>query len=265
MKIHKHERRRTITKSRLSQKIQPFLAPYGIKNKTLLAAVEKALRVVKNSEEVDSEILPLVVNEVFGGDDILWISPITPKGCSVSFDILATAYAMWHKAQQFALMRGLDSVDAADALTQAAQAVAERIADDNAPPVRSIRNYLFICYARTLARNWANAIYLHKRRRREMELSDEGAFIENLENVILCDELLDAMPPKGKKATNFRYLQECSCKETAAALGSTSCAVRKAVCVGLRKAQAIRLKELQALGRKKVTRKKRLSIRQDSE
>jgi len=235
-------------KRRLFRKIGPFLAPYKINREKLTAAIEKAFRDTGEITETP-EILPLIFGRVFDSENILWIDPNTPAGNIVTFDILATAYAMWRDAQLVAFGRGLDDVDAAEALTKVVHKIADRIVGGIASKIGNMRKYMFVCYvhAMTLTASKHGVVRSHSRRKRK-DISDDGDFIESLDNVILCRELLGYMPDTSRRATILRYAFGCSCKETAEEIGISNSAARKAISFGLKKAFGVCMRELRALG-----------------
>ena len=246
-------------KTSLFRKIKPYLTPYKISYKKLMSAIERVLDDTRHSDEnIPPETLPLIFSRVFDCDNILWIEPKTPAGNILPFDILATAHAMWNDAQRIAHKRGLDGVDAAEALTQAAYILTDRIVEGIAPEIRNVRKYLFVCFVRDLSRIALNAggIRPHCRRKKK-DLSDDGAFMNSLENAILCREILSAMPVNVRKAITLRYAIGCSCKETAKKVGISNNAARKAVSTGLRKTFGACMRELRVSGDVKIDQKMR--------
>jgi len=245
---------KTAVKRSLFEKIEPYLAPYKISSEKLMTAIEEAFQDTGEiSENISREILPLVFWKMFGCENILWIVPETPAGNIVPFDILATAYAMWCDAQKVAYKRGLDGVDAAEALTTVVNTIVDRICDGNAPEIHDMRKYIFVCYAHALSRVAAKAggIRPHSRGKKN-DLSDDGAFVTSLENAILCRELLSVMPPKMQKAAILRYAIGYSCEETAEEIGTSNRATRKALSSGIRKAFGFCMRELRGLGNKNI-------------
>jgi len=243
------DRERTTTKRSLFTTLQPFLTPYKIGGKKLMAAIEKALWETGETDgNVQTETMSLIFWEIFGNDNALWISPRTPAGNTATLDVLVTAYALWHDAQRVADRRGLDSVDAAEALTQVVYQLADRISDGTAPEIRNIRRYLFVSYVHTLSRITENAGILYSfDQEKEQNLSDDGAFIDGLDNGILCYDLLRALPLKMRKAVIFRHVKGYTCKETADAIGISNSAARKATHDGLSKAYETFMGELQKM------------------
>ena len=265
MKIRKAKyENQTTAKNDLFTKIQPFLAPYRKRKKKLEAAIRNAFREIEINT-VQPETLSMVFWKIFGGDSILWIDEPTSAGNNVPFDVMATAYAMWWDAQQVAFKRGLDDVDAAEAMTQVVHHIADRLADKNAPVIRNIRNYMFVSYVRTLEQ--IDTHYVGARRRKpKKQISDSGAFLAALENAILCDEILSFMPTQLREMAIFKYMLGYSFDELAAAVDSSSVAVRKAVSSGIRKAFGARMRDLHTQGHSGIPRKNRKHKKQqDSE
>ena len=238
------------TKGSLFTTLQPVLTPYRISEKKLMTAIEKASWEVGETEgNVQTETMSLTLWNIFGNGSPLWISPRTPAGNTITLDVLATAYALWHDAQRVAVRRGLDSVDAAEALTRVVYQLADMISDGTAPEILSIRKYLFVSYARALSRIAENAgILCPSGQEKEENPSDGGAFIDELDNGILCYDLLRALPLKMRKAVIFRHLKGYTCMETADAIGMSRTAARKAIHDGLRKAYETCMKELKKMG-----------------
>ena len=149
------------TKRSLFVTLQPFLTPYKTSRETLMEAIEKASSEVwevgETGGNVQSETMSLILGMIFGSGDALWISPQTPAGNTTTLDVLVTAYALWDDAQRVALKRGMDNVDAAEALTNVVYQLADRISDGTAPEINNIRKYLFVGYARALSRIAENA------------------------------------------------------------------------------------------------------------
>jgi DNA-directed RNA polymerase specialized sigma24 family protein len=240
----------TTTKGSLFTTLQPVLTPYKISGKKLMTAIEKASWDVGETEgNVQTETMSLTLWNIFSNGSPLWISPRTPAGNTITLDVLATAYALWRDAQRVAVRRGLDSVDAAEALTRVVYQLADMISDGTAPEILSIRKYLFVSYARALSRIAENAgILCPSGQEKEENPSDGGAFIDELDNGILCYDLLRTLPLKMRKAVIFRHVKGYTCKETADAVGMSRTAARKAIHDGLRKAYETCMKELKKMG-----------------
>jgi len=239
-------------KDHLFRRIRPFLAHYKISREKLEASIEEAFYDA-GEPSVFMEILPLIFWRIFGCENILWINPTTPAGNIASLDVLVTAYAMWDDAQRIALKRGLDSADAAEALTNVVYQLTDRIAYGAAPKIDNIRKYLFVGCIRTLSRIAENAGTRCLSGKRKMKNpSDDGAFINGIENAILCHDLLRTMPLKVRKAVVLRYMEGFSCRETAATVGMSNNAARKAIHASLKKAYETCMRELESMG---VTKK----------
>jgi len=213
---------------------------------------------------VQSETMSLVLGMVFSGDNILWISPQTPAGNTISLDVLATAYALWRDAQKVALKRGLDSADAAEALTNVVYRLTDKVSDGTAPEINNIRKYLFVGCTHALSRVAENAGILCPGDQDETENqleTDNGDFIDDLENAILCHDLLRAMPVKVRKAVVLRHMKGYSCKETAAAVGMSNNAARKAIHASLKKAYETCMGELKNMGLSKNSKTSKKAVK----
>ena len=223
-------------KDRLFRKIQPLLAQYGISVRVLMDAINNSLCEMEiGDEDIGSEILPLIFGRIFGEESLLPMDTKTPSGREIPFDVLMTAYELWRKAKRIALRHGLDSLDAAGAMTHAVRATAGRISNGGAP-IHSIRNYMFKCYMNTLKGIAQKAGIIGSTDNKiNADRSDGGAFLAAIENAILCNELLASMTPNLKKAVFFRYMLNCSCEETAAEIGLSNNSFRKFISIGLRK------------------------------
>ena len=247
------------TKSDLFSKIQPFVAPYSEKRKKLAAAFNKTFRETE-LDNIQPETLSVIFWRIFGGESILWIDAPTAAGNDVPFDVMATAYAMWRDAQQVAFNRNLDSVDAAEAMTQVVHHIADRLADGNAPPIRNMRNYMFVSFSRVLEQINTNCEAVPCRKPNIQE-SDNGAFLTAVENVIMCDEVLSVLPPRLREMVIFRYMMGKSCNEVAAVFGSSRGAVRKAISAGIKKALGVCRRDLHKLGHAGITQRKKKQVK----
>ena len=237
-------------KRNLFATLQPFLMPYKISRKKVFEAIEKAFGELGETwGNVQPETMSIILGMIFGSDVILWISPQTPAGNITSLDVMVTAYALWGDAQSVALRRGMDSVDAAEALTNVVYQLADRISEGAAPEINNIRKYLFVSYARALSRIAENAGILSPCDQvKKINPSDNGAFIEELENAILCHDLLRTMPLKVRKAVILRHVKGYSCMETAEAVGMSNNATRKTIHANFKKARETCMRELKRMG-----------------
>ena len=243
------------TKTDLFSKIQPFVAPYSEKRKKLAATFNKTFRETE-LDNTQPETLSMIFWRIFGGESILWIDEPTAAGNDVPFDVMATAYAMWRDAQQVAFNRNLDSVDAAEAMTQVVHHIADRLADGNAPPIRNMRNYMFVSFSRVLEQIDTNCEATPCRKQNTQE-SDNGAFLASIENVIMCNEVLSVLPQRLREMVISRFMMGKSCNEVAAVFGSSRGAVRKAISAGIKKTLGVCRRDLHKLGHAGIVRRKK--------
>ena len=235
--MKKIERNFSRMKSRLINKIQPALESYGIEKETIVDAIEKSL-MERNADEskIQPWLLSLILWKIFDDKCFLLINPRTPAGNAVSFDVLAAAHVMWREAQEIAATRGLDDVDAAEALIRIVNIVADRLAHGKCAPIRNISNYLFTGYLNELTKYAAQIgnVYIHEVNPR-VSSSDNGAFLDKIEKLILRDEILEKLPDREKEAAALHYFMGYSCKETATIMGLSDSAVRMILTRGIRK------------------------------
>ena len=100
-------------------------------------------------------------------------------------------------------------------MTNVVYQLTDRISDGAAPEINNIRKYLFVGYARTLSRIAENTGILCLCGKGNIKNpSDDGAFIDDLENAILCRDLLRAMPLKILKAVILRHMNGCKSVKT---------------------------------------------------
>jgi DNA-directed RNA polymerase specialized sigma24 family protein len=224
---------------------------HGVARDVLAGALERALfeagangKDIETSEkELRSTLLGLVLWAIFGRESTLWISSRTEAGDEVPTELMVIAFAMWAKAVRFADRYRVDSDVAAEALMSATHATAERlrrIGKDKES--REIRNYLFAAYmyrinhiARRQGSNRTDGID-DGDWRSDRKVSDKGAFCNVVESGIYWNEILDAMPPRGRGVAMARYIFGNSWDETAGAFGSSVNAAQKALSTGIRKA-----------------------------
>jgi hypothetical protein len=215
-------------------KIQPIIKPYGISRSVLESAINRSLNeVVADSNDIRTEILPMIFRKVFDDRKFIWIKPQTPSGEEVSFEILGTAYAMWNRVKRTASRFGMDEVDAVRVLTHVVYVISGRMASGVGTPIRNIRKYMFASVLNEMRDIVANSVTLCPYSRK-IE-SDNGTFIDRLESEILCNEVLVSMSPNVHNILYHRFLWDCNCAETAEEVGKSDGAVRKLLCVELRK------------------------------
>jgi DNA-directed RNA polymerase specialized sigma24 family protein len=176
----------------------------------------------------------------------------------VSFDVLTTAYAMWRDAQRAAVGRGMDDMDAAEALIRVVHFIADRFAHGTGAPIRNIRKYMFTGYVNELKRIAEKAgIVRPGKAKPKKSHSDDGDFMAMLEKAILSGQILKSLPPTEGSAAVFRYLKGYSWEETATLLGLSSGAARKALSTGLRKIFGSCMRELRELSYVEMTKAKK--------
>ena len=249
----------------LFKEIQPLLEKYGIQEETILDAIEKAFREMKRERcNIRQWLLSLVCRKIFKDKRFLLINPQTPAGNKIPLDVLATAYAMWRQAQRAAAAHGMDDIDANEAMTRIVYVVADRRVRSTGKPIRDLRKYMITGYLNELRKMAKKAgIGCHTDCDPDEEISDEGGFIDALENLVLCKEVLATLPPKVRKMVYLRHMMGYSCKETAAMMDLSSNAVRKALSVGIRKYLGINLCDLRAADYVEVTKPKKKRRKSD--
>ena len=220
----------------LIEEIQPLLAPRGVGPEALTKALNEALLEISNKPMDGSPddrrelLLGLILWKIFAKGSPLWISLKTAAGNSVPPDLLVAAYAMWRNASYVAARQEVDNAAAAEALVKATHATADRIANgrnSESEEIRDIRKYLFAAYRNAIV-TLAGKQGLNRTDYVDMgdwianrELSDRGAFVEAVESEILCRELLESMPPRGRSVAVARYILGYSWPETAGALDTS--------------------------------------------
>jgi hypothetical protein len=142
---------------------------------------------------------------------------------------------LWPAAQNAAVERGMDDLDASQAMSDVVHIVTDRLANCAGRQIRDIQRYIFKGYMNKLKRMARKIGITPHKNMNESSMSDNGAFMTAMGNGILCNELLSGLPPKLRKAVILRYAYGNSCKETAAILGLSDNAARKALCKDFRK------------------------------
>jgi RNA polymerase sigma factor (sigma-70 family) len=247
-------------KQDLNDKLQLFLTSCGIETEILADAIDSVLAEVREDFDcLQTQILGLILWRVFAGESGLWIGCRTPDGNAIPASVLVMAYEMWHKAMGFAGKRGVDSLTAASALIQSTYATVDSLAKkDN--PVKDVRKYLFGTYTNKISKI---SHKLHEREQdvqiEEVALSDSGILFNRIEDKILCRELLNIMPPQGRRVVALRHYLGLDWDEIAVVMGISVNAAQKALSAGVKKAFGVCMKDLRALGnpgRKRFKRKK---------
>jgi DNA-directed RNA polymerase specialized sigma24 family protein len=236
----------------LIEEIRPVLARYGVGTETVARAFEEARVEVGASgkdrkvsrQELRSTLFGLVLWKIFGRRSAPWISSKTEAGHEIPHDVLVAAYSMWEGLVDLAARHGVDTAAAAEALTAATHATADKLAcsgeGTEGDEIRDVRNYLLTSYVHRISyiagkQGSTRTDYV------DMEswvlnrkLSDKRAFLHGLENEIYCREFLDAMPAKAKSVAIARYVLGYTWPETAEALDSSVNAAQKALSSGVR-------------------------------
>lgn len=253
------ERKYGRMKTRLVSKMQPLLKSYGIEKETIVDAIEKSLWEINGAgRNIQPWLLSLIFWKIFDDKCFLLIKPRTPAGNAVSFDVLAAAHAMWREAQQVAATRGMDGIDAAEALISVVNFIADRIAHGNCASIRDIPKYMFSGYVNELKRNAGKIgiVRLHELNPADAP-SDEGAFIKKVENRILRDEILAILPEREKDVAIFHYIMGYSCEETATKMALSYSAVRKILSRDMKKhAESVCGNRKRRVTRKRSTQEK---------
>ncbi len=150
---------------------------------------------------------------------------------------------MWGAARRFAEKYRVDPAPAADEFAHATHITADRLAEmeraGKSGEILSQRRYIFGSYMYRVFRvatKQGAVVLQHVKPKALVSKSDEGNFMQAIENHILCMELLDAMPPKGKCVATARYILGLGWKETAESLESSINAAQKAQTVGFYRA-----------------------------
>lgn len=251
----------------LFQEMRCLLAPHGVRPEALAAAFNDVTRNQARTgfeavRDLREPLAGLVLWRLFGRESALWIHSKTQAGNEVTTDLLVAAYTMWTSAVNVASKQGVDSAAAAGALAQAVHATADKHAKNlqhpDLEPIGDIRKYIFASYMYSIYRmtrkegvqqvEYVDMAEWVARR----ELSDQGAFLAALESRILCREVLEAMPPKGKSVAVARYILGYSWTETAGAMNSSVNTVQKALSSGIRKAVGACMNEIRKMGSGKV-------------
>jgi hypothetical protein len=221
---------------------------------------EAVLEISRNRQDTESpaeerrgHLIGLIFWKLFARGEELWITSKTSAGNAVPLELLMTAYRLWRRAVRFAATHGVGSSDAAEILAHATHATADRLArGENYDSIRKLDAYLFSAFMYAVFRisRKQGSKDIHFVQLSGMkDLSDDGAFQRVMEGAILCQELLNVMPPRGKSAATARYLLGYDWPETAAALGSSVNAAQKAQSVGFKRALEIWVREFRKVRR----------------
>jgi hypothetical protein len=248
---------------KLIKEIQSLLAPHGVRAEAVATAFSEILfetsvdRMRESMEEFRVYMLGTVVWKIFGEGSSPWIYPQTMSGNEVPVDLLVAAYLAWKNAMSMAERQGVDSAAAAEAFVNAAHATADRIVSEELHKkigdVRNAPNYMFRSFMhlipRIAAKQGTNQID-------NLDLSewlasgdssDEGAFMEAMENGVFCWELLNAIPPYTKIIAVARHHLGYSWEEIADCLNTSTNAAQKALSAGIRNALGVCMRKLQKM------------------
>ncbi len=252
------------TESDLRQEIERVAAARGVPADEVARAVRESILEVEQSEkekpfsreERRSHLLGLTVWRLFGRSSGLWIPPRTESGNTVPPDLLAEGYRMWIRAQRFAAWSRVDSAGAAQALVRVIHDNTDKLAEDNlsarAKAIRALPNFLFISFKygvlRLATKQGSDRRYYVEWRGLE-DVSDKGVFKRILENHILCNELVDVMPPEGRGAAISRQILGYDWQEVADTLETSVNAAQKAQTVAFQRAYYFCTKQIRRIHR----------------
>ena len=245
----------------LLEKIRELACRYRVRPEAMAGAFQEAvLEIGRNKHDTESpaderrgHLIGLIFWKLFARGQELWITSKTAAGNAVPLELLVTAYRLWRRAVTFAAKHGVGSSDAAEILAHATHAIADRLAmAEHYDRIRKLDAYLFSAFMyavfRVSRKQGSKDIHFVQLSGLN-DLSDEGAFQRAMEGAILCQELLNVMPPRGKSAATARYLLGYDWSETAAALGSSINAAQKAQSVGFKRALEICAREFRKVRR----------------
>lgn len=155
-------------------------------------------------------------------------------------DLLVAAYTMWRRAVTLAAEHGVGRPEAAEVLAKTTHATADHIAKrdlGSEDQIRDIERYLFASFINSISRIARKRGPKHVIRKASFfDRCDEGAFQQALESSVFCRELLNVMPPKGRRVAIARYLMGYEWPEVADVFDTSVNAAKKAQSVGLRRA-----------------------------
>jgi hypothetical protein len=165
------------------------------------------LEIKREGSNAKSWLLPLVFCKIFDDNSFFLIDTHTPAGNDIPFDVLTAAYTMWREAKRAAVLRGMDDLDAVEALSSVVNIVTDRISRSNGAVIRNMQTYMRTVYSNELKRLAEKIGIIHFDDFKTGErISDDGAFFDALENGMTHDELLIGLSEKEKEATGFHYV-----------------------------------------------------------
>jgi hypothetical protein len=195
----------------LTEELQPLLTAYDKRLDELVNALKEAHQSMNvniaesRPQEERAVLLPLTLWNLFGKKESLWIQPWTKAGNKVPTKILVEAYFMWGKALRIAGKCGVDPAAAADAMAKAIHATVDKAAkkesDSASNEINDTRKYIFAAFMYAINRIASKqGIYITD----QMDFidwvgsrgfSDQGAFADILDCVIMYQEFLDSLDP----------------------------------------------------------------------
>jgi DNA-directed RNA polymerase specialized sigma24 family protein len=251
----------------LREEIRSFVYLYGVRAAALDQAFEEALWEFgggtttgeSREEERRSRLLGIVLYKLFVANSPLWVRSRTASGNEVPAELLVAAYAVWQEAEAFADRCNVDAAVAAEALAEATHAVADGVArngwkDRKGEEIKDVGNYLFQTFGNRIVFIAGQAGLFRTDHTdmmdyfAELQQSDKGLILNGVESGIFCQELIDAMPPRGRSVAILRYMNGYTWPETAETLGITVGAAQKALSIGFKKVLGICSRELQKEG-----------------
>ncbi len=256
------------TDSGVLEELKPLLSVHGVRMEVLTGAVKEALQEIGRrgsdaelpAEEHRSCLLGLVLWRIFARGSTLWVESKTEAGNPVSLSVRVAAYAMWGNALRFAASRNIDPAFAADTLSLAAQAAADRLADGQEGRqiggIGDVKRYIFRTYVLMIGDVVAKHGPTHTDSYdiedwlENCDVSDQGAFLDALEQRVLCGEFMNAMQTRGRRVAIFRHAFGYSWEDTARKLGTSVNAAQKAMSVAIREVAGSCMLELRRVGRR---------------
>ena len=248
----------------LIEELQPLLKAYGKGPDELANALKEARQSVNANStespphEMRAMLMQLALWGLFGKKEPLWVQPWTKAGIAVPAKILIEAYYIWGKAVKIAGKCGVDPASAADAMAEAAHATANRKAkienDSSLNGINHTRRYIFAIFMHEIDQiasrqgiystdqmdfiDWVGA----------RGFSDQGAFADILDCVIMYQEFLDSLDPDTKFIAQARYSLEYSWVETSEFTRIPVKVAQKALSKAIQKSLGVCLRELKFRG-----------------
>ncbi len=248
----------------LVEELQPLLIAYGIGPDKLANALKEAHESIdinnvgSPAQQTRSFLMQYALWSLFGKIESLWIQPWTEAGNKVPAKILVEAYYIWGKALRLAGRCGVDPAAAADAMADAVHATVDSRAKSkgevNQDGIRDIRNYLFASFLHAI-HLIASQQGIYKTDQIDFVdwigtrgISDQGAFADILDCVIMYREFLDSLDPDTKLIAQARYSMEYNWPETSEFTGIPVKTAQKALSKAIRKSLGVCLHKLQFKG-----------------